>query len=272
MIASLQRLLDEAVARGSVRNVVSAFVETLAVWRDIAVYGYVAGAADDSFCLYRPWAPTTPRCRPELDAAAVPADRAMARLSSAETERLGFGSVAGDMLIRRISTDSGASWLMVFAATIDSRDERRLTVYSDLLRESLNDLTAETTDRVVAAIMGHLSHTSEAVEATAQLARRGHRRGRRHSRRARRLSAGATQALAVGNTDLLTASEEGPPNRLVVQAAHDGDSIRLAVAGEDGHFTAHDWIVLEAAVALLEPWARAALRQSDQDDDGGVPP
>jgi hypothetical protein len=265
MIASLQRLLDEAVSRGSVRHVVSAFVETLAVWRDIAVYGYVADTRGRFFLSVSPIGADHSAMSAELDAAALPADGAMARLSSAETERLGFGSAAGDMLIRRISTDSGASWLMVFAAAIDSRDERRLTVYSDLLRESLNDLTAETTDRVVAAIMGHLSRTSEPVEATAQsaldvvIAAVGATQGALAVSKA-----GVTPALAVGNTDLLTASEEGPPDRLVVQAAHDGDLIRLAVAGEAGRFTAHDRNILEAAVALLEPWARATLRQSGQ--------
>jgi hypothetical protein len=266
MIASLQRLLNEAVSRGSVRNVVSAFVETLAVWRDLAVYGYVADTRGRFFLSVSPLGADHSAMSAELDAAAVPAEGAMVRLSSAETERLGFGSVAGDMLIRRISTDSGASWLMVFAAAIDSRDEPRLTVYSDLLRESLNDLTAETTDRVVAAIMGHLSHKSEPVEATAQLALDDVIAAVGATQGALAVTkAGRTHALAVGNTDLLTTSEDGaPPDRLVVQAAHDGELITLAVAGEDGRFTAHEQDILEAAVALLEPWARAALRRSDQ--------
>jgi hypothetical protein len=266
MIASLQRLLNEAVSRGSVRNVVSAFVETLAVWRDIAVHGYVADSSGRFLLSVSPIGTDHSSMSAELDDAAIPADRAMVRLSSAETERLGLGSVGREMLVRRISTDSGASWVMVFAATIDSRDEPRLTVYSDLLRESLNDLTAETTDRVVGAIMGHLSRTSEPVEATAQsaldevVAAVGATRGALAVTKA-----GGTQALAVGNTDLLTASKDSAaPDRLVVQASHDGDVMALAVAGEDGRFTAHEQDILEAAVALLQPWARAALRRSDQ--------
>jgi hypothetical protein len=139
-------------------------------------------------------------------------------------------------------------------------------VYADLLRESLNDLTAETTDRIVAAIMGHLSQTSEPVEATAQsaldevIAAVGATRGALAVTKA-----GGTQAMAVGNTDLLTASARGvAPDRLVVQAAHDGDLMALVVAGEDGRFTTHEQDILEAAIALLQPWARAALRRSDQ--------
>lgn len=266
MIASLQRLLNEAVARGSVRNVVSAFVETLAVWRDLEVYGYVAGASGQFLLSVSPLGADRSAMSPELDDAAMPADRAVVRLSVSEIKRLGFGSVARDVLLRRISTDTGASWLMVFAGAVDSRDEPRLTVYSDLLRESLNDLTAETTDRVVAAIRRHLARTTEPVEMTAQSALDEviAAVGASHGALAV-MTAGGTQALAVGNTDLLTASEDrAAPDRLVVQSAHDGDVMSLAVAGEDGRFTAHERDILQAAVALLQPWARAARERSGQ--------
>jgi hypothetical protein len=268
MIASLQRLLNEAVSRGSVRNVVSAFVETLAVWRDIDVYGYVAGTNGRSFLSVSPLGADHSAMSAELDDAAMPAERAMVRLSPSQIERFGFGSVARDVLIRRISTDTGASWLMVFAGTIDSREEPRLTVYSELLRESLNDLTAETVDRVVATILRHLSRSSGTVESTAQLALDeviaavGAQQGSLTV-----TTAAGKQALAVGSTALLTASEHGaPPDRLVVQSAHDGNSMAVAVAGEGGRFTTHERGILEAAVALLQPWTRAALLRLEQAD------
>jgi hypothetical protein len=271
MIASLQRLLNEAVSRGSVRNVVSAFVETLAVWRDIDVYGYVAGTNGRSFLSVSPLGADQSAMSAELDDAALPADEAMVRVSSSEIERLGLGSIARDVLIRRISTDTGASWRMVFAGTIDSREEPRLTVYSDLLRESLNELTAETIDRVVATILRHLSRSSGTIEATAQLALDeviaavGAQQGALAV-----TTADGEKALAVGNGDLLAASELGaPPDRLVVQSAHDGHSMAVAVAGEGGRFTAHDRGILEAAVALLQPWTRAALQRLDQAERRG---
>ena len=266
MIASLQRLLDEAVSRGSVRSVVSAFVETLAVWRDLDVYGYVAGTGGQFLLSVSPLGADHSEMSAELDDEAMPADRAMVRLPVSDIKRLGLGSVARDVLIRRISTDTGASWLMVFAGTVDSRDEPRLTVYSDLLRESLNDLAAETIDRVVAAILQHLSRTSEPIDVTAQSALDEviAAVGARHGALAV-TTAGSTQALAVGNTDLVTASDHrAAPDRLVVQSAHGGDVMALAVAGEDGRFTAHERDILEAAVALLQPWALAALQRSGQ--------
>jgi hypothetical protein len=266
MIASLQRMLDEAVSRGSLRGIVSAFVETLAVWRELDVYGYVAGADGQFFLSVSPLGADHSAMSAELDDAAIPADRGMVRLPASEIKRFGFGSVARDVLIRRIATDTGASWLMVFAGTVDSRDEPRLTVYSDLLRESLNDLTVETIDRVVAAIMPHLARAGEPIEMTAQsaLGEVIAAVGAGHGALAVTTVAG-TQALAVGDTDLLTAPpHRAAPDRLVVHSPHDGDLLTLAVAGEDGRFTAHERGILDAAVALLQPWARAALQRSGQ--------
>ena len=46
-----------------------------------------------------------------------------------------------------------------------------------------------------------------------------------------------------------------------LEALVSGDLMALAVAGEGGHFTAHERDILEAAVAVLQPWARAALQR-----------
>ena len=78
-----------------------------------------------------------------LDDDVVPAGTAMVRLSSSETERFEFTSVPDDVLIRRIAAHGSASWVMVFAGTIDRPDEARLTVLSDLCRDALNALTVE---------------------------------------------------------------------------------------------------------------------------------
>jgi hypothetical protein len=272
VMASLQRLLHEAVSRGSVRDVVGAFVETLAVWLDVEVRGYIAGTQGQFFQSVSPLGADFSAMSAELDDAAVPADMAMVRLSPSETARLGLASAARDVLIRRISTDTGASWLMVFAGTIDGHIEARLTVYSDLLRESLNDLAEETIASVVASIKQHLSLSNEPIELTAQLALDQIIAAVGAGHGALIITtADGKQALAVGNTDLLPTSEHrAPPDRLVVQSGHDGDLMTLAVAGEGGRFTAYERDILEAAVAVLQPWARAALQRSSQADRQAV--
>ena len=142
LVGSLRRLLDDAVARQSTRGVVSAFVETLAVWLEIEVHGYVAGAPGRFLLSLSPVGADHSTVPAALDDDVVPAGTAMVRLSSSETERFEFTSVPDDVLIRRIAAH-GASWVMVFAGTIDGSDEARLTVLSDLCRDALDTLTVE---------------------------------------------------------------------------------------------------------------------------------
>lgn len=143
LVASLRRLLHEAVARDSPRGVVSAFVETLAVWLEIEVHGYVAGAPGRFLHSLSPVGADHSAVPAALDDDVVPAGTAMVRLSSSETERFEFTSVPDDVLIRRIAAHGSASWVMVFAGTIDRHDEARLTVLSDLCRDALNSVSLE---------------------------------------------------------------------------------------------------------------------------------
>jgi hypothetical protein len=143
MVGSLRRLLDDAVARESTRGVVSAFVETLAVWLEIEVHGYVAGAPGRFLLSLSPVGADHSTVPAALDDDVVPAGTAMVRLSSSETVRFEFTSVPDDVLIRRIAAHGSASWVMVFAGTINRSDEARLTVLSDLCRDALNTLTVE---------------------------------------------------------------------------------------------------------------------------------
>ena len=174
MVASLRRLLDEAVARGSERGVVNAFVETLSVWLEIEVHGYLADARGRFFHSVSPVGADHTTVAAELDDDVVPADSVMVRLSPSVRKRVKSTSVLDDVLCRRIVTQSGLSWLMVFAGTIDRHDEARLTVLSDLFRGALDALPSETVDPESAPITEHVS-SPEAVQADQSERRNAHR-------------------------------------------------------------------------------------------------
>ena len=161
MVASLRRLLDEAVERGSVRGVLSAFVETLAVWLEIEVHAYVADAGGRFSHAISPVGADHATVPAELDDDVVPADTEMVRLSSPERDRFTFASMPNDVLTRRIVT-GGGTWLMVFAGAIDRRDEARLTVLSDLFRGALKALTSGTAAPVAATIPEQSSRAAAA--------------------------------------------------------------------------------------------------------------
>jgi hypothetical protein len=274
-IASLQRLLNEAVSRVSVRDVVSAFVEALAVWDDIEVHSYVAGARGRFFQYVSLVGANPSAMSAELDDGAVRDDTAMVRLSLAEAERLGIVSMAKDVLIRRIATESGAGWLFVFAGTIGAHDEARLTFYSDLVYKSLNEVTAAMTTRVVTAVRRHLSLSNESVK-VAQLALDDVIAAVGVGRGALVVTAASgMEVLAVGDQDLLPAAFDNRalPDRLVVTtpSATAGGLIALVVAREAGRFTAEERGILEAAASILRPWARAVIRRSGQRERRSAP-
>src|SRR6476659_2865268 len=77
LVGSLRRLLDDAVTRQSTRGVVSAFVETLAVWLEIEVHGYVAGAPGRFLLSLSPVGADHSTVPAALDDDVVPASTAM---------------------------------------------------------------------------------------------------------------------------------------------------------------------------------------------------
>jgi hypothetical protein len=270
-IGSLQALLGDAESGGSVRDVISAFAEALAVWGSLDVRAYVAGPHGRYYQYVSLVGADPAATAAELDSAALPAGTSIVRLSRAEAERMGLASKAKNVLIRRILPETGAAgWLMVFSGTITAHDETRLTLYSELLRKSLNDLTVATTTRVRTAIARHLSRFSGPIEGAAQLALDEVITAVGAERGAFVVAPGSgMQALAVGDMDALPAFDHRvPPDRLLVtaQAAEDGGVMALAVAREGRGFSAHERGILAAAAAALQPWARRVVQRSAQNE------
>src|SRR4029434_966137 len=74
---------------------------------------------------------------------------------------------AGDVLVLRLFTGTNVERLFVFAGAIDGSEQVRLSLYSDMLRESLNEILTTTTNRVVAAVTQHQFQSNESLEEAA---------------------------------------------------------------------------------------------------------
>ncbi len=262
-MASLQRILNEALARGSVRNVVGAFVEALGVWDDVRVRGYAAGANGGFFQYVSPMGTLATSIPAELDEALVPGDSRMVRLSRDEIDRLGLASEAGEMLVQRVFTGGDVTWLLVFSGTIDGAEQVRLTLYSDMLRESLNDVIRATTNRLVAAVTrqqpldDQIEGAAEAALMELTAAVGGYEAGLV-------VTAGGRQALAVGNTDLFMALERpSPPDRLLATFSDAGSVSRAVITRESTPFAAFEREIVRAGLAAVHPWLQMALRRSN---------
>jgi hypothetical protein len=262
-IVSFRRILREATARGSIRKVIGAFVEALSVWDDVRVRCYIAGA-DGGLVQYGSSLTASPSSPEQLDEAVVPPHGRIVRLSRAEIDRFGLVSEPGDTLILRTLVGDIA-WLLVFSGMIDDREQVRLRVYSDILRESLSDVVMITTSRFVADVSRAPRPSNERPENVARTALDqlmhiiGGQRG------ALALTAvGGKRTLAVGEADLLESAGQTWRNRMVVKSS-DVDSVMTVVfEREQAPFTAFDREIALAGMAVVHRWMQGGPQRSNE--------
>ena len=260
-IVSFRRILREATSRGSIRKVVGAFVEALSVWDDVRVHCYIAGATG-GFFQYASALSTLSASPDRLDEAVVPQHGRMVRLSRADVDRIGLVSEPGDTLILRILVGDIA-WLLVFSGMIDDREQVRLRVYSDILRESLHDVVTVTTSRLVAEVSRPQRPPNEPLETAAGTALNQLMGAIGGHRAALAVTTGGREALTVGHTELLAPIDQPRRTRLVLKSS-DGDSVMTVVfEREQAPFTAFEREVALAGLAVVHRWMHVGLHRSN---------
>jgi hypothetical protein len=263
-IASLQRILTDAMPRGSVRKVIGAFVEALGVWDNVRLRVYAAGSRGGFFPYVSPVAALPSAVPHDLDDALLPRHGGMVRLSQADANRLALAADPGDVLVLRLFTGTNVEWLFVFSGAIDGSEQVRLSLYSDMLRESLNEILTTTTNRVVAAVTQHQFQSNESLEEAAHTVV-GQLAAAVGSHRAALVvtTTAGEQLLAIGNTDLLPPTDnEEQLDRLVVASSDVNGVMAVVVAREHQPFTAFERETVQAAVSVLHPRLHAVLQPS----------
>ena len=248
-IVSFRRILREATARGSIRKVVGAFVEALSVWDDVRVRCYIAGA-NGGYLSYGSTLTTLPSSADRLGEAVAPPHGRIVRLSRADVDRLGLISEPGDTLIQRVLVGDIA-WLLVFSGMIDDREQVRLRLYSDILRESLSDVVTMMTSRLVAEVTRYQRPVNETPETTAQTALDQLIAAVNGQRGAMSVATtGGRQILAVGNADLSVPPDQPWRHRLEVKSSNADSMVTAVFEREQGAFTAFEREIALAGVAI----------------------
>lgn len=262
-ILSFRRILRDATMRGSFRRVIGAFVEALSVWDDVCVSAYVPAAAD-GFFQYVSTMSVRPASAPDhLDESVLPRLGRIVRLPRGEADRLGLTPDPGDTLLFRFAIGSMTEWALVFSGMIDDRIEVRLRVYSDILRESLNDVLTMAIGRIVADVGRRPLSRSEPLENALETGL-GHLSaavGGREAALALTTSLGRPR-LAVGNADLLSGLDQLRPNRLVVRVSDGGGVMTVAIERDQIPFAAFEREIIEAGAAAMHPWVQSSLQRS----------
>ena len=167
------------------------------------------------------------------------------------------------MLMLRILVGDIA-WLLVFSGMIDDREQVRLRVYSDILRESLNDVATMTTGRLVADVSRPERPANEPAEEGAQTALDQLMGAVGAIKGALALTtAGGRNALAVGDAELLASPDAAARHRLVVKSS-DAESVMTAVfEREPAPFTAFERELALAGMAVVHRWMHGGLQRSN---------
>jgi hypothetical protein len=272
-IVSFRRILREATSRGSLRQVVGAFVEALSVWDDVRVRAYVAGASGGLFEYASSMSGHSPSAEP-LDETVLPRQGHIARLSRADIDRAGMTIDPGDTAIARMTIGSGTSWALVFSGMINDAVLVRLRVYADILRESLNDVLTTNTSRIVAELSRRHASLNDPIGTSAQatLEKLSVAVGARQSALLVTTSTGR-HALAVGNGDLLSSIDRVRSTRLLVRSSDAGGVMTVVFERDHAAFTAFEREIAQAGVAAMQPWIEAALpRSNDVERRGSARP
>jgi hypothetical protein len=262
-MVSIRRILREATTRGSLRQVLGAFIEALSVWDDVRVSAYIAGASG-GFFEYTSSMSAHASPLDALDESIVPPIGRMARLSRADVEGAGLAIDPGDTLLCRLLVGTDTAWVLIFSGMISNAVQVRLRVYSDILRESLNDLLTASTTRIIAELSLRQSPLNEPVNSAAQTAlnQLAAAVGGHQSALVVTTTTGR-QALAVGNADLLSPADRGRIYRLVVRSSDAGGIMSFVVEREHPPFTSFEREIGQAGVAAMQPWIEAALPRAN---------
>jgi hypothetical protein len=147
-------------------------------------------------------------------------------------------------------------------------------VYTDILRESLNDVLTTVTSRLVAELSRRHVPSNEPVSGAAQaaLGQLTTAVGARQGALVVTTTTGR-QALSVGNQDLLGAVDRPRGTRMLVRSSDSNGLMTVVVERDHTAFTAFEREIAQAGVAAIQPWIEAALpRSNDVERRGSARP
>jgi len=268
-LSALCRLLDDVSARKSDRDMVSTFIETLAVWHDLEGYGYVDAANGYVRDVALPGADTTQS--PEVIAhAALPELDDITRLARSDIERLGFAG-GGDVALARVGE---GAWLIAIAGPIESDEVQRLSLYVSLLDQAVARATQTAAATLLAVLSRQLLADSANPEEQA-----------RQAIREVQASLGLTSAgftvtsrtggklLHVGSVFTAADLAAGSGAGKVVIIRRDPQQYAMAFVADwsaDHHVTQQENHIAHVVADLLESWVGQLVRQSPRIGDRRV--
>ncbi len=263
-LSALCQLLADASAHGTDRDIVSAFVDTLAVWHDLEGYGYVETPRDEYLRVVALPGADPDRTPANLARAALPELDDVSAIAKSDMDRLGF-SGGEDVVLARVGEGDG-SWLVAICGSIQSDDLVRLGLYVSLLNQAVASATQAATARMLATLSNHLLADANNLDAQANQALRLIQTALGMTDAAfTATSRTGAPILHAGSSYTAAELTSGNDAGRVVVIRRDPQHYAMALIGswEPAHrVTQQEHRVVQAAADLLESWVRRLARQS----------
>lgn len=264
-VSSLHKLLHDAVEHGIEQDVITAFAEALIAWDGVEVRGFI----QDGHGLFN-IAVATPgadRSQPATIAlsTAIPRDATLTRLTSANVARLGFRRDR-DHFMARVGGADAQPWLMALSGIIRTDDESRLSLYVDLLRESVDRVATIAETRLSWAMLQQLLGGPTDVDEAGQSALLELRRAVGADHAALEVTASrGMRVLSIGDAPAFAASAATEQSDQIVSTVpvYEGHTMVLAIRRPRTHpFTRRERQVVDRAAAIFSAWLSGVLKRS----------
>jgi hypothetical protein len=264
-VSALFRVLNAAAANGREASLLRLYANALAIWHDIDLRAYIEGI-DGNFRLAIALPGAVSGEAPGLlDGGEVTIGPDLTRLSSHDLEILGFRPTDEAMAARVGSVQEGTVWLLVLSGNLESAGEGRLALYTDVLRQALQSVSAASLVAVERTIWQHLVGAAERIQGAADAVLAEIRSA--VGARAAALSVAVPrrgQFVRVGDLALLGGAERSRLDYLTTTIkADDEAALVVAVQGpKEEFFSSRDRQIVENIGRLLESWARGVLQRT----------
>jgi len=262
-LTALRRALAESGALSEL-DLVRVFGDAVSIWEDLEVRAYSQGM-DDEFV--QQWAPAGAVQEDIPASLSIPQDmqtRELSHLPVQSLEQLGIGSNA-DIIAAQVAPN-GSRWLLIFAGAVDPQCVNRLSLYVDVLEQSLKQLATNASLQLCRNVWRHLLTAEEqpARSAEAALGEIVRAVGGEFAALLVTFPHGG-RALAAGEIDRFPNlhAPAHPTQIAITRLLGAGGTLVLAVGRAEGRapFSRGERDTLETISEMLESWAAAIVRR-----------
>jgi hypothetical protein len=262
-LTALRRALADSAA-GSELDVIRVFGDAVSIWEDVEVRAYTEGVNGEYILRWAPAGAASDEIPAVLSVPGALQTRELSHLPVQSLDQLGILS-SDDIVVAHIAA-SGSQWMLMFTRAADPECLNRLSLYVDVLEQSLNHMAISATlklcrtvwDRLLSADE-HPARSAEAALAEIVRAIRGDFGGLLvtfpHGGR----------ALAAGEIDRFANLQAPPsPSQLATtRMSATGSTLVIAVGRKEGRspFSNGERELLETIADMLETWAAAIVRR-----------